>query len=127
VPDPRPAPGAVRIRVHAVGINFADLLQRMGLYPGTPRPPFIPGLEVAGIVEEVVAPSETDPALWPGDGVVALPKFNAYTERVAVPAKFAFRLPDGIHFEDAAAIPVNYLTAYHSMFQMGNLHWATVS
>ena len=47
-PDPQPGPGDMLIRVKCVGINFGDLLQRMGLYPGTPRPPFIPGMEVAG-------------------------------------------------------------------------------
>ncbi len=54
VPDPQPKPGEVLIRVKAVGINFADLLQRMGIYPGTPKPPFVPGIEIAGVVEKVV-------------------------------------------------------------------------
>jgi len=121
VSDAQPAPGQVLIRVRAVGINFADLLQRMGLYPGTPRPPFIPGLEVAGVVEEIAPGTPSDPNLRPGDPVVAVATFSAYAERVVVPAKFVFRLPEEIPFEDAAAIPVNYLTAYHSMFQMGNL------
>ena len=119
VPDPQPAPGQVLVRIRAVGINFADLLQRMGLYPGTPRPPFIPGLEVAGEVEQV-APGTTG-ELRPGDRVVAMATFSAYAERVAVPAELVFRVPEGTTFEDAAAIPVNYLTAYHSMFHMGNL------
>ncbi|MBI3669721.1 MAG: zinc-binding dehydrogenase [Acidobacteria bacterium] len=132
MPDPEPAPGQALLRVRAVGINFADLLQRMGLYPGTPRPPFVPGLEVAGVFESVFGdaareasavgsapPSEE--VLRPGDRVVALATFSAYAERVAVPVHLAFRLPEPISFEDAAAIPVNYLTAYHSMFQMGNL------
>ena len=52
VPDPQPKPGEVLIRVKAIGVNFADLLQRMGLYPGTPKPPFVPGLEIAGVVEK---------------------------------------------------------------------------
>ena len=52
-PDPQPKPGEVVIRVKAVGVNFADLLQRMGVYPGTPKPPFVPGLEIAGVVEKV--------------------------------------------------------------------------
>ncbi len=121
VPDPQPASGEVLIRIRAVGVNFADLLQRMGLYPGTPRPPFIPGLEVAGEVEEVAPGTPSDFPLRPGDRVVAMATFSAYAERVAVPAQFVFRLPEGIPFEDAAAIPVNYLTAYHSMFHMGNL------
>src|SRR5271156_4520401 len=123
VPDPQPKPGEVLIRVKAVGINFADLLQRMGIYPGTPKPPFVPGLEVAGVVEKVAEggkPSE-GAALKPGDAVAAFTPFNAYAEWVAVEASQAFRLPAGMPFDDAAAIPVNYLTAYHSMFMMGNL------
>src|SRR5437879_13183157 len=51
--DPQPAAGQVLLRARAVGVNFADLLQRMGIYPGTPKPPFIPGFEVAAIVEQV--------------------------------------------------------------------------
>lgn len=122
VADPKPAPDQILIRVRAVGINFADLYQRMGTYPGTPRPPFIPGLEVAGIVESAPAnlPAPLSD-LRAGHGVVALTSFNAYAERVAVPAPHVYRMPDGLPFEDAAAIPVNYVTAYHSMFVMGNL------
>jgi len=122
---PQPAVGAneVRIRVRAIGINFADLLARMGLYPGTPKPPFIPGLEVAGVVDSVAADSAVpgDESFRIGDRVVALTSFNAYAEQVSVPSRRVFRVPDAIPLEDAAAIPVNYLTAYHAMFQMGNL------
>lgn len=119
-----PALGAsqVLLRVQAVGINFADLLQRMGLYPGTPRPPFIPGLEVAGIIDSL--PSSFQPPasnLQKGQRVVAFTSFNAYAERVVVSANQLFPIPDSMPFEDAAAIPVNYLTAYHSLFHMGNL------
>lgn len=123
VPDPVPKAGEVLIRIHTVGINFADLLQRMGLYPGTPKPPFIPGLEVAGIVERVEAQSGSKAAepLHSGDRVVALASFNAYAQLAAVAAVRVYRIPQGMSFEDAAAIPVNYLTAYHSMFTMGNL------
>jgi synaptic vesicle membrane protein VAT-1 len=125
VPDPQPKPGEVLIRVKAVGINFADLLQRMGIYPGTPKPPFVPGIEIAGVVEKVAdggksGGGESEP-LRPGDAVAAFPHFNAYAGWAAVPASMAYRLPAGMSFEDGAAIPVNYLTAYHSMFTMGNL------
>ena len=123
VSDPQPKPGEVLIRVKAVGINFADLLQRMGLYPGTPKPPFVPGLEIAGVVEKVAESGKAGEAapLKPGDAVTAFTQFNAYAQWVAVPARNAYRLPAGMPFDDGAAIPVNYLTAYHSMFTMGNL------
>ena len=65
-PDPQPKAGEVLIRVKAVGINFADLLQRMGIYPGTPKPPFVPGLEISGVVEKAATggmPGEGDPCV----------------------------------------------------------------
>jgi len=124
MPDPQPKPGEVLIRVKAVGVNFADLLQRMGLYPGTPKPPFVPGIEIAGVVEKVAEgstrPAETE-TFKRGDAVAAHTNFNGYAEWVSVPARSAYRLPPGMMFEDGAAIPVNYLTAYHAMFTMGNL------
>jgi synaptic vesicle membrane protein VAT-1 len=121
--DPQPKAGEVLIRVKAIGVNFADLLQRMGIYPGAPRPPFVPGLEIAGVVERIAGGSgaaEGQP-LKPGDAVAALTQFNAYAQWVAVSARQVYRLPAGMTFEHAAAIPGNYLTAYHSMFTMGNL------
>jgi NADPH:quinone reductase-like Zn-dependent oxidoreductase len=137
-PEPAPKPGECLVRVRAVGVNFADLMQRMGVYPGTPKAPFIPGFEVAGTVEQ--APSEpsakpekrsrglgtkfenrADKALRPGDRVVAMTRFNAYAELAACEAEGVFAIPETLSFEEAAAIPVNYLTAYHSMFEMGNL------
>jgi synaptic vesicle membrane protein VAT-1 len=123
VPDPQPKAGEVLIRVKAIGVNFADLLQRMGIYPGSPKPPFVPGIEIAGVVEKVVdagRPAEGNP-LRAGDAVAALTQFNAYAEWAAVPAKLVHRLPPGMTFEDGAAIPVNYLTAHHAMFTMGNM------
>src|SRR5271154_1416700 len=123
VPDPQAKPGEVLIRVKAIGINFADLMQRMGLYPDPPKPPFIPGLEIAGVVEKIVeGPRRSEgEALKPGDAVVALPHFKAYAEWVAVPASAVYRLPAGMPFDDGASIPANYLTAHHAMFTMGNL------
>jgi synaptic vesicle membrane protein VAT-1 len=123
VADPQPKAGEVLIRVKAIGVNFADLLQRMGIYPGTPKPPFVPGLEIAGVVEKTAdggRPGEGEP-LKQGDAVTAFTQFNAYAQWVAVQARQVYRLPAGMPFDDAAAIPVNYLTAYHSMFAMGNL------
>src|ERR1700693_4490020 len=125
VPDPQPKAGEAIIRVKAIGVNFADLLQRMGVYPGTPKPPFVPGVEIAGVVEKVAEGGKSGDGepIRPGDAVAALTltSFNAYAEWAGVPAKQVYRLPAGMSFEDAAAIPVNYLTAYHSIFVMGNL------
>ncbi|MDE3109699.1 MAG: zinc-binding dehydrogenase, partial [Acidobacteriota bacterium] len=123
LPDPQPKPGEVLIRVKAIGVNFADLLQRMGIYPETPKPPFIPGLEVAGVVDKAAeaGAEENSESLRPGDAVVAQTNFNAYAEWVAVPAASVFRLPAGMGFTDGAAIPVNYLTAYEAIVTMGNM------
>jgi NADPH:quinone reductase-like Zn-dependent oxidoreductase len=122
LPDPQLKPGQVLIRVKAAGINFADILSRMGMYGGVPKPPFVPGLEVSGVIEDVASglPAQAT-GLAKGVRVAALTKFKGYAELVAVPALQVFPIPDSVSFEDAAAIPVNYLTAYHSMFQMGNL------
>ncbi len=120
MPDPQPKPGEVVVRVKAVGVNFADLLQRMGLYPGTPKPPFVPGLEIAGVVEKTEDEGGEE-GLRRGDAVAAFAHFGAYAEWVSVRASDTFRLPPGMPFEDGAAIPLNYLTAYHSLFTMGNL------
>jgi NADPH:quinone reductase-like Zn-dependent oxidoreductase len=123
MPDLQPKPGEVLIHVKAVGVNFADLLQRMGVYPGVPKPPFVPGMEVAGVVERTAEGGRAGetPPLRPGEAVAAISGLNAYAEWIAVPAHQAYRLPPGMPFEDAAAMPVNYLTAYHSIVTMGNL------
>jgi synaptic vesicle membrane protein VAT-1 len=124
LPDPQPKAGEVLIRVKTIGVNFADLMQRMGIYPGSPKPPFVPGLEIAGVVEKTAAGTkaadEGEP-LRVGDAVMAFPEFGAYAEWASVPATQVHRLPPGMRFEDGAAIPANYLTAYHAMFTMGNL------
>lgn len=124
VPDPQPKAGEVLIRVRSIGVNFADLMQRMGLYPETPKPPFVPGLEIAGVVEKIsegAARQNEGERVAVGDAVCAMTPFNAYAEWVVVGAKDVFKLPQGMKFEDGAAIPANYLTAYHAMFTMGNL------
>src|ERR1700694_3244512 len=104
VPDPQPKAGEVVIRVKAIGVNFADLLQRMGVYPGTPKPPFVPGIEIAGVVEKVAegGNSADGEPIRPGDAVAAFTSYNAYAEWAAVPARQVYRLPPGMSFEDAA-------------------------
>jgi NADPH:quinone reductase-like Zn-dependent oxidoreductase len=108
----------VVIRVRAAGLNFADILARQGLYPDGPKKPCVMGYEVAGVVEEV---GEGVDRNLPGKSVVAMTRFGGQSEKVAVPADQIFAKPESLSFEQAAAIPVNYLTAYALLVVMGGL------
>ncbi|MBS1108209.1 MAG: Alcohol dehydrogenase zinc-binding domain protein, partial [Anaeromyxobacteraceae bacterium] len=118
VPDPVPGPGEVRIAVRVAGLNFADVMARMGLYPDAPKLPAVVGYEVAGTVDAVGA-GVTSPV--PGDRVLALVRFGGQAEMVVLPAAHAMPMPEGMTFEQGAALPVNYLTAYHALFRVGHL------
>jgi NADPH:quinone reductase-like Zn-dependent oxidoreductase len=118
VPDPEVGAGEVRIRVKAAGINFADLFARLGLYPDAPKPPFIPGLEVSGEIETVGPYAK---GLREGQPVMAMLKSGGYAEKVCVRAGQAVPVPPGMDFAQAAALPINYLTAYHMLFQVGSV------
>jgi len=113
--DPTPGPGQVRVRVRAAGLNFADIMARMGLYPDAPKPPCVVGYEVAGDVD-VLGPGVTTPAT--GTRVLALTHFGGQSELVCVPAARVIPLPEGTTYEAAAALPVNYLTAYHMLIHV---------
>lgn len=115
---PMPAKGEVIIRVKAAGVNFADILARKGLYPDAPRMPCVVGYEVSGIVEEI---GEGVDSSMEGKEVLALVRFGGYSEITKVPARQVFEKPASISFEQAAAIPVNYLTAYQLIAVMGAL------
>lgn len=114
-PEPRVAQGTVRIRVHAAGINFSDLLARQGLYPDAPKPPCTVGYEVAGAVDAV---GDGVTAFHRGDLVVATTKFRGQSELVVAPASAVFPLPAGWTFEQGAAFPVVYLTAHHMLVRV---------
>ncbi len=114
-PDPAVAPGSVRIRVRAAGVNFSDLLARQGLYPDAPKPPCTIGYEVAGVVD-TVGPGVTTARA--GDRVVATTRFGGQSELVVVPATAVFPLPEGWTFEQGAAFPVVYLTAHHMLVRV---------
>lgn len=116
--DPEPGPGEVRIRVAAAGVNFADILVRMGLYPGAPKLPAVVGYEVAGEIDGL-GPGIED--LTVGDRVVAMTPFGGYSERVSVSRQAVFPLPPELGFEEAAALPANYLTAWMMLVRLGNL------
>jgi NADPH:quinone reductase-like Zn-dependent oxidoreductase len=117
-PDPPVGPGEVRIAVKAAGINFADTMARIGLYPDAPKPPCVLGYEVAGEVESV-GEGVSDYKI--GDRVAAGTRFGGHAELITVPEVQAFPLPDGLSFEQGAAIPVNYGTAYAALIVMGSL------
>jgi NADPH:quinone reductase-like Zn-dependent oxidoreductase len=118
VPDPDPGPGEVRVHVRAAGLNFADVMARMGLYPDAPKLPAVVGYEVAGTVD-AVGLGVLSPAR--GDRVLALVRFGGQAEKVVLPAGHAMPMPEEMTFEQGAALPVNYLTAYHSLFRVGRL------
>lgn len=118
LPDPSPGDGEIRIRVRAAGVNFADILARLGLYPDAPRPPMVVGYEVAGAIDAV---GRSVVGLAPGDRVVALTRFGGYADTVIVPAAQAFHFPDELSDSEAAAVPVNYLTAAMALYRMAAL------
>jgi NADPH:quinone reductase-like Zn-dependent oxidoreductase len=118
VADPQPQAGELRIRVRASGINFADILARQGLYPDAPKLPAVVGYEVSGVVDSVGPQADT---AWIGKEVFALTRFRGYADTVVVPGSQAFAKPAALSFEQAAAIPVNYLTAWQLLVVMGAL------
>ncbi|MBN1351137.1 zinc-binding dehydrogenase [candidate division KSB1 bacterium] len=115
---PHAGKGELRIRVKAAGINFADILARKGLYPDAPKKPCVVGYEISGIVEAV---GESVSANWIDKKVLSLVQFGGYSEIVTVPERQVFEMPSNLSFEQAAALPVNYLTAYQLLVVMGNL------
>jgi NADPH:quinone reductase-like Zn-dependent oxidoreductase len=117
-PDPVVGEGQVRIDVAAAGVNFADTMATMGFYQDAPKPPCVVGYEVAGTVSEL-----GDGALGfeVGQRVVAATHFGGYSSAVAVDAGNVIALPDALSFEQGAAIPVNYATAWTALLGYGSL------
>jgi NADPH:quinone reductase-like Zn-dependent oxidoreductase len=113
-----PAPGEVLIRVAYAGVNFDDVMARKGLYPDAPPLPFVPGYEVSGTVEKVGPGLDRSQV---GRRVLALTRFGGYASAVTVPASQVFECPDTVPLESAAALPVNYLTAWMLLHHLGAL------
>lgn len=114
-PLPPPGSGEARVRVEAVGLNFADLFACFGLYSATPKGPFVPGLECAGVVEALGAPMEGRPALRLGDRVMAVTRFGGYATRLNLDARLLHPIPEGWSFVEGAAYPVQALTAWYAL------------
>jgi len=117
-PDPPVGPGEVRIAVKAAGVNFADTMARLGLYPDAPKTPCVMGYEVSGVVESI-GEGVSEHAV--GDRVVAGTQFGGQAELVVVPEGQVLPLPERLSFEQGAAFPVNYGTAYAALIVMGSL------
>jgi len=117
-PDPEPQPGQVRVRVNASGINFADILARMGLYPDSPKLPAVVGYEVAGVVDGTGDGVE---GFRDGDRVLCMTRFGGYSDVVCVPQGAARRIPENLDDAGAASIPVNYITAWLMLVRLGNV------
>jgi tumor protein p53-inducible protein 3 len=115
VPDPDAREGDLIVRVRAAGVNRADLLQRLGRYPPPPGESEIIGLEIAGEVERAAG------AFKRGDRVMALLAGGGYAEKARVPAAQAMPIPAGFSFEQAAAIPEAFLTAWLNLATLGAL------
>ena len=117
LPQPTAAEGQVLIKVERAGVSFPDLLLTRGEYQIRPDLPFVPGAEVSGTV--VSAPA--DSGLTTGDRVAAFPGFGGFAEFVTAPTDFVFPLPDGMSFDVAAALPMNYLTCLFALLERGGL------
>ncbi|MBP9002332.1 MAG: zinc-binding dehydrogenase [Candidatus Hydrogenedentes bacterium] len=117
VPVPEPEPGMVRIRVAAAGVNYADIMQREGLYPRGPKPPFPAGFEVAGTIDAI------GPGVMGWESGMPVMAFCAggYAEYTITPARMCLPVPPGLPVTDAAAIPCQYFTAWHALFTLGRL------
>ena len=111
-PD-RPLGGQVAIDVAATGINFADTMARVGLYPDAPPLPCVLGYEVSGEIDRPI-----DRA---GEKVLATTRFGGQSELVCVPASAVLPIPDALSYAEGASIPVVWLTAWHMLVELGNL------
>ncbi len=117
-PDSPLGKGQVRIDVAAAGINFADVMARIGIYPDAPKPPCVVGYEVAGTIVEL---GEGVEGLIGGQRVIASTMFGGYASQVVVPVGDLIPLPDELSFEQGAALPVNYGTAWAGLIGYGNV------
>ncbi|MDG5758617.1 NADPH:quinone oxidoreductase family protein [Natronococcus sp. A-GB1] len=114
---PEPDAGEVRIEIEAAGINFADVMQRRGVYPGGPEAPYVPGMEAAGTVDATGEGVDLDE----GDRVVTMLDRGGYAEYATANAQMLFPIPEGMSFEEAAGFPVQFLTAHSCLFGWGEL------
>jgi NADPH:quinone reductase len=118
VPPPVPGPRQLLVRTRAIGLNFADIFGRFGLYPATPKPPFIPGIEFSGEVADIGSDVTEFRA---GDRVAGYSRQGSHAEYVAVNADRVVAVPDSMSYADAASLVVTSMTAYHGLVTLARL------
>ncbi len=117
-PVPDPGPDEVLVQVRCVGLNFADIVGRFGAYPGTPKPPYIPGLEFSGTVVRVGTRVNKFAA---GERIMGYCKLGSHAEFVLVNQYYATVIPDKMTYEEGASFLVSMLSAYHGLVRLANL------
>jgi NADPH2:quinone reductase len=117
-PTPSPKPDQVLVRVAAIGINFAEVLMRRGIYPVKESLPYVPGFEASGTIESIGANVKEFKA---GQRVLVMLPLGTYREYICADAANVMPIPEKMSLEDAAAMPVNFATAYHCLFNTGVL------
>jgi NADPH:quinone reductase-like Zn-dependent oxidoreductase len=115
---PKVGDDEILIKVKASGVNFADILARMGIYPDAPKLPAVVGYEVSGVIEQIGSKAN---GFKRGDRVLALTRFGGYASHVCVHQDQVLSLPQNLTFEEGAALPVNYLTAWIMLVHLGNV------
>jgi alcohol dehydrogenase len=124
-----PGPGEVQVDVVAVGLNFADIFACLGLYSATPQGAFVPGLECAGVIR-AIGPRVTSPntealsstGTWQvGDRVIVLTRFGGYSTRLNIDARYLWPVPQHWSLSEAAAYPVQALTAWYGLMSLGRI------
>ncbi len=118
LPTPEPAPGQVRIAIHAASLNFPDLLTVLNRYQVKPPLPFVPGSEFSGVVEAV---GDGVRHLKIGDRVATIGVTGGFATQACVDAAVVMPLPVGFHLDDAAAFAFTYGTSHHALIDRGAL------
>ncbi|MFI7679799.1 medium chain dehydrogenase/reductase family protein [Actinophytocola sp. NPDC049390] len=113
-----PPAGHVRIKVEAAGVSYGDLLFQRGVVPGGPKPPFVPGCDLAGVIESV-GPGVT--GLEPGQRVAALVVSGGYSTAVNLPAERVVPVPEGVDAASAASVSLNYFIAYQMLHRVAQV------
>ena len=122
-----PGPGEARVAINAIGLNFADVFACLGLYSATPKGPFVPGLEFAGVIEALGPPAGRDDTgataagLRTGTRVVGLTRFGGYATALNADVRFLRALRDAWSFEEGAAFPVQALTAWYGLVRLARV------